>query len=257
MNFEQKYKDVIKMAREAYYSPETPHVAKAWLLTMFPTIAESEDERIRKEFCKDIWTFIPNEKANKYIAWLEKQNKNIVNCQQNHQDVKYPNGGIVMEDFNGGEGFYKLHLDYLNKKQVEEVEEMVRMWNKESKISDENIINCIGMCLTDANEQRFEDYGTTLKDCLSWLNKQGKRSAEPNWCHHKVDLSDCSEEYRKAYYDGWNNCNMQHLQCEAESSNKDEKMKKAIMHILYENYTDAAVIEGVEIAEIVAWLKEK
>lgn len=45
------------------------------LETIFPELAESEDERIRKEFCEDIWTFIPNEKAHKYIAWLEKQGK--------------------------------------------------------------------------------------------------------------------------------------------------------------------------------------
>ena len=38
---------------------------------------------------------------------------------------------------------------------------------------------------------------------------------------------------------------------------EDEKMKKAITHVLYENYTDAAVIEGVEIAEIVAWLEKQ
>lgn len=38
---------------------------------------------------------------------------------------------------------------------------------------------------------------------------------------------------------------------------KGERIKKAIMHILTENYTDAAVIEGVEIAEIVAWLEEQ
>ena len=38
---------------------------------------------------------------------------------------------------------------------------------------------------------------------------------------------------------------------------ESERMKKAIMHILYENYTDAAVIEGVEIAEIAAWLEKQ
>lgn len=48
---------------------------------------------------------------------------------------------------------------------------------------------------------------------FAWLEKQGSK---PNWCHHKVDLSNCSEEYRKAYYDGWNNCNQQHSQCESE-----------------------------------------
>jgi hypothetical protein len=38
---------------------------------------------------------------------------------------------------------------------------------------------------------------------------------------------------------------------------KVEKVKKAIMHILYENYTDAAVIEGVEISEIVTWIEKQ
>lgn len=41
------------------------------------------------------------------------------------------------------------------------------------------------------------------------------------------------------------------------ADSEDERMKKAIIHILYENYTDAAVIEGVEIAEIVAWLEKQ
>ena len=83
MDYEQKYKDVIKMAREAYYSPETPYVAKAWLLTMFPEIAENEDETIRKvlldffQAYKDkeeygITTFngIPTDDI---LTWLEKQ----------------------------------------------------------------------------------------------------------------------------------------------------------------------------------------
>lgn len=55
--------------------------------------------------------------------------------------------------------------------------------------------------------------GIKGEEIVAWLEKQG---SEPNWCHHKVDLSDCSEEYRKAYYDGWNNCNMQHSQCKSE-----------------------------------------
>lgn len=88
--YEKKYKDAIEMARDAFYSPETPHVAKAWLLTMFPTIAESEsaesdDERIRKvlfdyfQAYKDkedygITTFngIPTDNI---LAWLENQGK--------------------------------------------------------------------------------------------------------------------------------------------------------------------------------------
>ena len=37
---------------------------------------------------------------------------------------------------------------------------------------DERIRSCIGLALTDVNEQRFKDFGITLKDCLSWLEKQ-------------------------------------------------------------------------------------
>lgn len=41
------------------------------------------------------------------------------------------------------------------------------------------------------------------------------------------------------------------------AESEDEKMVKAITHVLYENYTDAAVIEGVEIAKIVTWLEKQ
>lgn len=110
-----------------------------------------------------------------WIAWLEKQGECVIDCPQNHQDSNRPSGGIVLEDFNGGEGFYKLNLAYLNKKQVEEVEEMVREWNNEPTASEEDIKDCIGMCLTDADEQRFKNYHTNLRDCLAWLEKQGEQ----------------------------------------------------------------------------------
>ena len=75
---------------------------------------------------------------------------------------------IVLEDFNEGNGYYKINLAYLNKEQVEEIEALVSKWNP----TDENIKACIGMCLTDANEQRFNDYNTNLKECLTWLENQ-------------------------------------------------------------------------------------
>lgn len=60
------------------------------------------------------------------VSWLEKQGKQV-DCPQ---DLQVPNGGIVLEDFNGGEGHYKVNLDFLNKKQVEEIENIVNGWNK-------------------------------------------------------------------------------------------------------------------------------
>lgn len=69
---------------------------------------------------------------------------------------------------------------------------------------------------------------------IAWLEKQAEE--KPNYCHHEVDLSNCSEEYRKAYYDGWNNCNQQHEQLKAEQkpawNEDDEKAINDIMWII-------------------------
>ena len=55
-----------------------------------------------------------------------------------------------------------------------------------------------------------------------------KTCQKPNYCHHEVDETGWTEEYRKAYYDGWNNCNQQHAQLEAQRkptwSEEDAKM---------------------------------
>lgn len=45
---------------------------------------------------------------------------------------------------------------------------------KESE--DEMIRACIGMCLTDIDEQRFADFNTNLKECRAWLEKQGEHA---------------------------------------------------------------------------------
>ena len=182
MDYKEKYEQALKIAQETY---NTQPMYREWLEKMFPELSESEDEKVRKMLIEQMERWHECALENNVvqdikdsadaITWLEKQGKCKTDCHRNHQDANYPNGCIVLEDFNGGEGFYKLNLDYLNKKQVEEVEEMVRTWNKESKTSNENIKSCIGMCLTDANEQRFNDYNTTLKDCLDWLKKQGEQ----------------------------------------------------------------------------------
>ena len=175
----KRYDEAIERAKGVIEQNPLMEYLKKGIEYILPELKESEDERIRKgiirnlEYLADRAEGFVKDELKERIAWLEKPVKCKMDSPQNHQDSGRPNGGIVFEDFNGGEGFYKLHLDYLNKKQVEEVEEMIRTWNKESKASNENIKNCIGMCLTDAAEQRFKDYNTNLKECLAWLEKQG------------------------------------------------------------------------------------
>jgi len=54
-------------------SQELSNEQKEKLKYIFPELKESEDERIRKDLCKAIWTYIPTEEGKEYIAWLEKQ----------------------------------------------------------------------------------------------------------------------------------------------------------------------------------------
>ena len=185
MDYEKLYKEALERARALNDGKDVDVEAGTTTCEyIFPVLKESLDEKIRKtliRFFKDNYyneteMYDGSVTVGNVIAWLESQGKCETDCWHNHQDANYPNGCIVLEDFNVGEGFYKLNLDYLNKKQVEEVEEMVRMWNKDSKTPNDNIKSCIGMCLTDADEQRFKDYNTSLKDCLNWLKNQGSET---------------------------------------------------------------------------------
>lgn len=91
---------------------------------------------------------------------------------------------------------------------------------------------------------------------IAWLEKQG---SEPNWCHHKVDLSDCSEEYRKAYYDGWNNCNMQHSQCRSESNDVIKCLING-MKFYYEDNKEATWGTekfSMKVKDILSWLEKQ
>lgn len=76
--------------------------------------------------------FLEEEKIeNQKPIQPEKQDKHEVNCLQSKDNIS--NGAIVFEDFNGDDGFYKVHLDYLNKEQVEVIETLVEDWNEEKK----------------------------------------------------------------------------------------------------------------------------
>ena len=128
--------------------------------------------------------------------------------------------------------------------------------------TNERIIKEIRGFLCWANE-RGSITNYQFKSWISWLEKQGEQKPiEPNWVHHKVDLSDCSEEYCKAYYDGWNNCNQQHAQLEAEQNpawnEEDEQMLqdiisglKSVEHIIFTHDSQGKT----QIQSRINWLK--
>lgn len=60
----QRYDEAIERGKRMFSEKELNY--------LFPELVESEDERIREALCKAIWNYIPYEKAQEYIAWLEK-----------------------------------------------------------------------------------------------------------------------------------------------------------------------------------------
>lgn len=125
---------------------------------------ENEDERIRKDLIKyleDDRDCQPCQDVSFYdssIAWLEKQKE-----QRDYRKL--------YEDIAQSEWFKKA---YVGKSLGEEFEQ------KEQKLNHDKeklIKHCIGLILTDATEERFKNYGLTLKDCLTWLSVQEEQKS--------------------------------------------------------------------------------
>ena len=81
MNYEEKYKEALERAKKMLASKRSVIVEKQALETIFPELAESEDERIRKDLIHWVKTNISYERmpvgmnySNECVlAWLEKQ----------------------------------------------------------------------------------------------------------------------------------------------------------------------------------------
>ena len=83
MNYEKKYKEIVGQIKKAYLYAQTDST-KAVLEEIFPELAESNDEKIRKEilsFCKNRADNYPNDpkyaNIGNWISWLEKQDDKI------------------------------------------------------------------------------------------------------------------------------------------------------------------------------------
>lgn len=112
----------------------------------------------------------------------------------------------------------------------------------------------------DCRDKYEEEENDKYNSWIAWLEKQGEQEVnKPDWCHHKVDLSDCSEEYRKAYYDGWNNCNQQHSQCKSEWNDVVKCLING-MKFYYEDNEEATWGTGkfsMKVKDILSWLEKQ
>lgn len=107
MDYEKLYKEALERAKakleEAkvfdYDDEQTAHVIRQTVYDIFTELAESEDEKIRKdiiEYIRHSAHNIPAEKFNSWIAWLEKQG------EQKHVEMKTAEEslGVSSKEYN-------------------------------------------------------------------------------------------------------------------------------------------------------------
>ena len=69
----------------------------------------------------------------------------------------------------------KLHNDW-DSTQNRAAKEIESVFPELRESEDERIKRCIQVALTDVDEKRFNDYDTTLKDCLAWLERKCEKT---------------------------------------------------------------------------------
>ena len=227
----KKVKDIIKYYKTHNRSDEA---SIEDLETIFPELKESEDEKIRKEIISIVKSYRKwciTEVSHRFddcIAWLDKQ------CEPADK-------GEISDGYHTFNELYYYRMLY----NAAFFNMLPKEWVHKSKKHNDGE-ECFGggwfIVMANlptgqiSNHYELKDWdlfqipekevadkwdGHTPQEAADRLHKfllkkQGEQSVEPDWCYHKVDFSGCSEEYRKAYYDGWNSCNMQHSQCSAE-----------------------------------------
>ena len=217
---------------------------------MFPTNTCTEDDVRRRstiqvlEYARSLDAYNQYGKADidKNIAWLEKQEGKHL---ENYDEAEKEKADFV------GDGFIECHADFLDFKEGN------TYW---LEYVGDDMYNVRSDNLLDKTYHITPCQLYTVFKKLTWLETQGEQSVEPKWYHHNVDLSDCSEEYRKAYYDGWNNCNMQHSQCETESNDEDEKIRKWLIGYFQQYRIDGMEVvyaNSLKVDNILAWLEKQ
>ena len=147
--------------------------------------------------------------------------------------------------------------DMLNYKEVRR-EDMEYIFPELAESEDEKVREELIKHLKEGAEG-YEPAGgsSDYQRWLAWLEDQGMH--KPDYCHHEVDLSNCSEEYRKAYYDGWNNCNMQYSQCKSESNDVVKCLING-MKFYYEDNEEATWGTekfSMKVKDILTWLERQ
>lgn len=226
--YKQKYEHLVKCIKDLYPYMLADCKEKAERIIL--ELEMSEDEKIRKELIKYLESRLHtsfNQEAKickDGIAWLKKQGelKPIFRVGDYIRNKKTKDR-VLIEQIDIANKVYC----YVSRDDAAEI-------HSDFRFSEQNDWEIIGQKIVEQ---------------------------KPNFCHHEVDFSNCSEEYRKAYYDGWNNCNQQHAQLKAEQksvewSEEDEKERKRVVGLLegwLSTFKETCYAEDCKCG--IAWLK--
>ena len=211
----------------------------------FPELKESGDEKIMKFLIKCVeqpmgTDFLGGIKKEDVLAWLEKQGEQNTSDNGIAENIKtkiidYFDNHLMLDRCFSIGGLKNDILRIVNEaKQGEQKKSVFEMKTPEESL-------CIDS----------DTYRKIVDECIFGEQKK------PDYCHHKVDLSNCSEEYRKAYYDGWNNCNMQHSQCKSESNDVVKCLING-MKFYYEDNDEWGTDKfSMKVKDILSWLEKQ
>jgi GNAT superfamily N-acetyltransferase len=186
--------DNVNMAQRYEYEIPEGYEAKIEGGKVIIEMKESEDERIRRDILETLSYGLACEESilmpgvkttlKEATAYLEKQKEqkekvatewpNLSNCYRNCKKCM-------------AKCFYRKE-PYEEKKPAE--------WSE-----DERIRQCIGLSLTDVDEQRFKDFGTTLKECLAYIERQ-KGQTGKKWIYEDDYKSQLDAQYQQGLEDG-------------------------------------------------------
>lgn len=183
----ENYKELLEKAKEAYSKCET-EAEKRRLESIFPELAESEDEKIRKDLIQWVNTNISLERmpvglnySNECIlAWLEKQGEhdNFLNKIRIGDKVTRNADGVLvnLSQLN--------RVAQKNEKQGENLQgnsapETVKDSECVDKVMNELLYDIIAANdNTPSSKEIFSVYGKTKEDCLAWLERKNEQDTQ-------------------------------------------------------------------------------
>lgn len=105
---------------------------------------------------------------------------------------------IVLEDFNEGDGYYKINLAYLNKEQIKEIETLVSKWNPVEESEDKRIKNEIIKLVHFYYGSSLLCKHTVSEDkMITWLKKQVEQINLPQFTFDDVIALQCCMDTSK------------------------------------------------------------